>query len=211
MNSDDPQSLKTWRRKCRVDLIARRSAASSADHSRWSLAIDRYVESLLTDTAGKVVGFCWPYQAEYDARALVLNCIEHGARGALPVVVAPRTPLIFREWDLDTEMAPGVYDIPVPISTPQVVPDIILVPLVGFDAKGYRLGYGGGYFDRTLAAMASRPATIGIGFELSRLPTIHPQWHDIPLDYIVTEKDLYRRDSNRLTPVSVQVPMDSKS
>jgi 5-formyltetrahydrofolate cyclo-ligase len=63
----------------------------------------------------------------------------------------------------------------------------LLVPLVGFDSAGYRLGYGGGYYDRTLAAPEKRPRLIGVGFELGRLPTIHPQPHDIPLDVIITE------------------------
>jgi 5-formyltetrahydrofolate cyclo-ligase len=202
--SNDPQALKKWRTERRVDLIARRIAANAADHARWSVQIDCYIASLLTDVAAKVIGFCWPYQAEYDARAPVLDCLERGARGALPVVVAPRTPLIFREWTLEANMAPGVYHIPVPIGTSQIVPDIILIPLVGFDTEGYRLGYGGGFFDRTLAVMRPRPVTIGIGFELSRLPTIHPQWHDIPVDYVITEKGLYRRNLNRLTLASVK-------
>jgi 5-formyltetrahydrofolate cyclo-ligase len=200
----DPRAVKNWRTGRRVELIARRIAANAADHARWSLAIDGYVASLLTDVAGKIIGFCWPYQAEYDARALVLDCLERGARGALPVVIAARTPLIFREWDLETEMVPGAYNIPVPVGTSQIVPDVVLVPLVGFDAEGYRLGYGGGFFDRTLAAMIPRPATIGVGFELSRLATIHPQWHDIPVDYIVTEKGLYPRDSNHLALASTR-------
>jgi 5-formyltetrahydrofolate cyclo-ligase len=199
-----PEALKSWRTARRVDLIARRIAASAADHARWSLEIERSIASLLTNVGGKVIGFCWPYQAEYDARALVLECLERGARGALPVVIAPRTPLIFREWDLETKMVPGVYDIPFPTGTSQIVPDVILVPLVGFDAEGYRLGYGGGFFDRTLAAMIPRPMTIGVGFELSRLTTIHPQWHDIPVDYIATENGLYRRDSNRLVLASAK-------
>lgn len=204
LNSNEPQALKNWRTGRRVDLIALRTAASAADHARWSLQIDAHVASLLANVAGKAIGFCWPYQAEYDPRAQVLVCLERGARGALPVVVAPRTPLIFREWNLETRMARGVYDIPVPIDSLQIVPDIILIPLVGFDAEGYRLGYGGGFFDRTLAAMSPRPATIGVGFELSRLETIYPQWHDIPVDYVLTEKGLYRRDSNRLTLASAK-------
>ncbi len=67
----------------------------------------------------------------------------------------------------------------------------MLIPLVGFDAQGYRLGYGGGYFDRTLAALSPRPRTIGVGFELGRLATIDPQPHDIPFDIIVTEAGIF--------------------
>jgi 5-formyltetrahydrofolate cyclo-ligase len=76
----------------------------------------------------------------------------------------------------------------VPAEGPPVQPDTLLVPLVGFDARGYRLGHGGGYYDRTLAAMPRRPLAVGIGFESLRLPTIHPQPHDIPMDMIVTER-----------------------
>jgi 5-formyltetrahydrofolate cyclo-ligase len=71
----------------------------------------------------------------------------------------------------------------------------LIVPLLGFDAAGYRLGYGGGYYDRTLAAMAPRPLSIGVGYELGRLDTIHPQAHDIPLDAIVTENGSHRRSN----------------
>ena len=75
-----------------------------------------------------------------------------------------------------------------------------LVPLVGFDAGGYRLGYGGGYYDRSLAARTPRPLAIGIGFEISRLATIHPQPHDIPMDAIVTERGMLRIRVQEGTP-----------
>ena len=85
-------------------------------------------------------------------------------------------------------MVRGDWNIPVPPSdAPAVTPDIVLAPLVGWDGAGYRLGYGGGYFDRTLASLSSRPFAIGIGFQSARLPTIHPQPHDIALDVILTE------------------------
>lgn len=68
-----------------------------------------------------------------------------------------------------------------------MIPDVVLIPLVGFDEQNFRLGYGGGYYDRTLAALSPRPITIGLGFEMGRLSTIRPQPHDIPMNYIVTE------------------------
>ena len=88
-------------------------------------------------------------------------------------------------------MVPGPLGIPAPVDTDVVVPDAAFVPLVGFDGAGYRLGYGGGYFDRTLAAAASRPLSIGVGTEAARLPTIHPQPHDIAMDFIVTEAGVH--------------------
>jgi 5-formyltetrahydrofolate cyclo-ligase len=84
-------------------------------------------------------------------------------------------------------MEAGVYDIPVPKERPIVLTDLVLAPLGGFDGQRYLLGYGGGYFDRTLAALQPRPAAIGVGFELGRLDTVHPQPHDIAMTAIVTE------------------------
>ena len=194
----DEQTLKAWRTRLRAELIARRLAATPEYRAQWGAAIEAPLERLLTDVAGKIVAFCWPYQAEYDARPLILRFIGRGARAALPVVVAPRQPMVFREWTPDTKMVAGVYDIPVPIDSPEVVPDVALLPLAGFDDAGYRLGYGGGFFDRTLASIMPRPLAIGVGFELARVPTIYPQPHDIPLDYVVTELGVQRRADGKL-------------
>jgi 5-formyltetrahydrofolate cyclo-ligase len=84
-------------------------------------------------------------------------------------------------------MQRGIWAIPIPADRLPVQPTVLLVPLLGFDERGYRLGYGGGYFDRTLAVARPRPLTIGVGYELGRLPTIYPQPHDIPMDAIVTD------------------------
>jgi 5-formyltetrahydrofolate cyclo-ligase len=82
---------------------------------------------------------------------------------------------------------PGFWKIPVPADGPAVVPNLTLAPLVGWDPAGFRLGYGGGYFDRTLAVLSPRPMTIGIGLQSARLANIFPQPHDIALDVILTE------------------------
>jgi 5-formyltetrahydrofolate cyclo-ligase len=86
----------------------------------------------------------------------------------------------------------GCLEIPVSAEGESLSPTVLLAPLVGFDACGYRLGYGGGYYDRTLAAATPRPMAIGVGFEASRLETIHPQPHDIPMDLIVTGQGILR-------------------
>jgi 5,10-methenyltetrahydrofolate synthetase len=80
----------------------------------------------------------------------------------------------------------------VPEGTEVLAPQALLIPPLGFDARGYRLGYGGGYLDRTLAALPEQPLKIGVAFELSRMATIRPQGHDIAMDFIVTELGLYR-------------------
>ena len=84
-------------------------------------------------------------------------------------------------------MRPGIWSIPVPTAAEPVEPDCLLVPLVGFDDAGYRLGYGGGYYDRTLASMRHRPLALGIGYAFQHLPTIHPQPFDQLMDAILTE------------------------
>jgi 5,10-methenyltetrahydrofolate synthetase len=134
-----------------------------------------------------VVGFCWPFQREFDSRFAIREFRRQGAVAALPVVVQRGAPLQFRQWWPGAPVARGVFDLPVPDGTAVVQPQALLIPPVGFDAQGYRLGYGGGYFDRTLAMISPQPLKIGVAFELSRIATIHPQSYDVPMDFIVTE------------------------
>ncbi len=96
-----------------------------------------------------------------------------GTRAALPVVVQEGAPLAFRHWAPETPLEPDRYGIPTPMAGEWLIPDLILLPLNGFDGEGYRLGYGGGDFDRTLAALTPRPLAVGVGFEINRLPK-HP-------------------------------------
>jgi 5-formyltetrahydrofolate cyclo-ligase len=112
---------------------------------------------------------------------------DQEARLSLPVVVERVRPLVFRAWWPGIRMVPGVWDVPVPTEGEAVLPDALVAPLVAFDGHGYRLGYGG-YYERTLAAIPERPLAVGVGLELSRLETIYPQPHDVPMDLIVTEQ-----------------------
>ena len=106
-------------------------------------------------------------------------------------------------------MVRGDWNIPVPTArrAPMVTPEVALAPLVGWTDEGYRLGYGGGYFDRTLAALRPRPFVIGIGYDSARLGTIYPQPHDIPLALIVTEAGVRLRTDKRMTHARVQMPV----
>ena len=117
---------------------------------------------------------------------------------ALPVVVAPGQPLVFREWHPGVALASGPLGIPFPVSSEPVVPTAALLPMVGWDEAGYRLGYGGGFFDRTLASLAKKPVVIGVSYELTKMKTIRPQSWDIPMDWVVTERGIYRRDPEGL-------------
>jgi len=179
-----------WRRVLRREMVARRAALSDAEHAGLSA---RVVEHLLTALPlPGVVAFCWPIKHEPDVRAVVERWTVLGARAALPVVVAEDAPLAFRLWTAETPLAPDRYGIPTPTAGDFVQPDMILLPLNGFDGAGYRLGYGGGFFDRTLAALSPRPLAVGVGFEVNRLDCIRPESHDQRLDWIVTEAGAVR-------------------
>jgi len=188
--------LMTWRKNLRRELIASRQAVPADRLHAWRIAMDGHLQYGFPRLAQGVVAFCWPIRNEYDARHLLRHLREQGATAALPVVLAPDTPLIFREWHPGVEMALGKLDIPYPKAGAELLPDTVLLPMNGFDRAGYRLGYGGGFFDRTLAALKDpRPTVIGVGFELGAIDTIRPQPWDIPMDYVVTERGVYRRTS----------------
>ena len=195
----DGDTLKRWRKDQRERLIRERSALDPVTLERWRHRIDGFLERSFPGLAGRKVAFCWPIRAEYDARHLAKTLRERGSLTALPVVVAPKQPLVFREWHPGVELAKGALDIPYPVGSRELVPEAVLLPMNGWDEQGYRLGYGGGFFDRTLESLAKKkPAVIGVSYELAKLKTIHPQKWDIPMDWIVTERGVYRRDGDRL-------------
>jgi 5,10-methenyltetrahydrofolate synthetase len=194
----DGQSLKSWRKAQRERLIAERLAIPHATLEAWRERMDSYLQRAFPGLAGRRVAFCWPIRNEYDARHLARTLRGLGALTALPVVVAPKAPLAFREWHPGVELAKGALDIPYPVSSREIVPQAVLLPMNGWDPKGYRLGYGAGFFDRTLASLATKPVVIGVAYEQARLDTIHPQDWDIPVDYLVTERGVYRRDPEGL-------------
>ncbi len=179
--------LALWRKSERATLIARRLGAAAADRATWSARIEEHLRAGFPLLGGLVVGFCWPFQGEFDARTVVREIRHRGARAVLPVVVAKGQPLEFHEWWPGVPMVTGAYDVPVPHGTVALVPQALLIPAVGVGDRGDRLGYGGGFFDRTLAALAPRPLTIALAFELSRIPSTDPQPHDILMDFVITE------------------------
>lgn len=179
-----------WRRALRREMVARRAALSGAEHAALSAGIVAHLQRVLPVPAA--VAFCWPIKHEPDVRAVVGHWVGLGAQAALPVVLAEARPLAFRAWRDDTPLELDRYGIPIPAAGPWLVPDLILLPLNGFDAAGYRLGYGGGFFDRTLAALSPRPLAVGVGFEINRLDSIRPESHDQRLDWIVTEAGAFR-------------------
>jgi len=185
--SEISPELSAWRKSERARLLRERSGLAQDVLAEWRARIDIHIERTFPDLVHGVVAFCWPYKNEYDVRHLAAALRRRGATTAMPVVVAPKTPLVFREWHPGVKLADGPIGIPYPVDSDEVRPDHVLLPMLGWDGDGYRLGYGGGFFDRTLAALPRRPRIIGVGYARQEIRTIFPQAHDVPMDMIVTE------------------------
>ena len=179
--------VNRWRKGERERLIAARLAVPAEVRAQQGEAIAEGILAEIGDVEGCIVSAYWPFRGEPDLRPLLSEVAKRGGRTALPVVVEKGRPLEFHLWQAGDPLSRGVWNIPIPAERNCVLPDIVLSPVVGYDAACYRLGYGGGFFDRTLAAMPARPRVIGLGYSAARLATIYPQLHDIPMDLIVTE------------------------
>jgi 5,10-methenyltetrahydrofolate synthetase len=179
--------VSRWRKAERQRQIEARLALSASLRGKMTEGIAAGLDLLIGDVGGRLVSYYWPFRGEPDLRAWAQTIIERGGRTALPLVVAKGRPLVFREWKQGEKLERGVWNIPIPAEGDPVHPDIVVAPLVGYDPSNYRLGYGGGFFDRTLASLPRKPLIIGIGYGSCALPTIYPQPHDIPMDAIVTE------------------------
>jgi len=192
----DPQQRRDvmrWRKAARETLIAERLAIPGDQRRLHAEAIATALTEEIGDVSGAIVSFYWPFRGEPDLRGVMTQLAERGAVTALPVVVKRRAPLQFRAWSAGEPLERGVWNIPAPSEGKDVLPDIIISPVVGFDGACYRLGYGGGYYDRTLAALPQTPRIFGVGYAQAALSTIYPQPHDIPMDVIVTETGIMRR------------------
>ena len=190
---EDWAEIRAWRREERLRLTAARMAFRGPVRKLADQAITSALSQIVP--RGIPVGFYWPIRGEHDARNFVTTLLDQGAQLALPVVVEKGAPVVFRIWRPGIRMAPGLWNIPVPAEGETIQPEVLLIPVVGFDECCYRLGYGAGYYDRTLAALPRKTLAIGIGYEFSRLQTIYPQPHDIPMSTIVTEARTIRCSS----------------
>jgi len=181
--------VRAWRKTERERLIAERLAMPAEARAELAGRMVHHLDDVIGKVEGRVASFYWPFRGEPDLRPWAARVVANGGATALPVVVEKGRPLIFRAWKLGDALERGVWNIPVPAAGEEVLPDIVIAPLVGWDRTLYRLGYGGGFFDRTLEALRDKaPLVIGIGYAAMQLATIHPQPHDIPMRAIVTEE-----------------------
>lgn len=195
---------KKLRKQQRINLIELRKTVSKQDHRNWSEAITASLQQGFPVLQKSCIGLYWPVHGEYDPRPAMEYFLKFGASLALPIVTNKHEPLSFHKWWPDAPTKKGAYNISIPDNTEPAVIDAAIIPMVGFDQQGYRLGYGSGFFDRTLAASKLRPLVIGIAFELLHLNSINPQSHDIPMDFIITEAGIYQSTETDLTLISTE-------
>ena len=195
-------NLPEWRKHQRQQLIAAREAIPVDVHQHWSQAISDSLIQGFPKLQKMTIGVYWPFRGEYDPRFIAEHFRQQGATLALPEIINKNEPLCFREWLSGAPMKNGAYDIPVPEEARAVNIDAVFIPMVGFDQHGYRLGYGSGYFDRTLASYHPQPLAIGIAFEIQRLENVYPQPHDIAMHYVVTEAGIFHTQDHELKPAS---------
>ena len=191
MTGPVPADLAGWRKERRRELLARREAIPLEERRAGDARIGELLLAGFPMLAEMTIGFYWPIRGEVDPRVALHRLRQRGARTALPVVVAKGQPLEFREWRPETHTTPGPMGLPIPQGSEVLLPDAVLAPPVGFGSRGYRLGYGAGFFDRTLAAANPRPLALGLAREASRVETIYPQPWDIPMDFILTEEGIH--------------------
>ena len=196
------ETWKEWRKKKRLELLASREAVTDSDRTLWSKRITNLLDHGFPILWKSTVGFYWPYRGEYDPRPAMNALLKRGSVLALPEVENERRLLCFRRWWEEAPMKIGDYNIPVADNTELVMVDAIIVPMLGFDIQGYRLGYGGGYYDRTIISLNPSPLVIGVTFDFLRVDNIYPRPHDIAMDFIVTEAGIYQVSKKGLSIIS---------
>lgn len=172
----------------RREALAARAALGDSYRASASQKLAGTALPALAPSTPLVIAGYWPIRDELDCRPLLERLRAAGHQIALPVVAGRGEPLQFRLWIEGAALVPAGFGTMAPAEgAPPVVPDLVLMPLLGFDDHGTRLGYGGGYYDRTLAALPRPVRRVGLAFATQQLDTIPRGRHDIPLDAVITE------------------------
>jgi len=185
--------VKAWRREARQKLLAARAAIAAPVRENLSRRLAAQLLPLL-EGRPHPISFYWPIKAEPDLRPVMRALDADGIAVCLPVAIKLGEPLRFRPWRKGCKMERGFWDIPIPADPTEVEPRTLIAPIVGYDGQSYRLGYGGGFFDRTLEKFGDAARAIGVGYGMFHLPTIQPQPHDIRMEAIVTEAGILPRE-----------------
>ncbi len=190
MDHAETQALKA---NLRREASVRRRQAHAA-HPQAGLALMQHFKTAIQAPAGAVISGFWPMGDEIDIVPLLSQLHATGHPIGLPVVVGKGEPLIFRAWHPGLALVAGGFKTEVPPpSAQELAPEILIVPLLAFDSEGYRLGYGGGFYDRTLEKLrgvrGKRPLAVGVAFSAQHVARVPRDHYDQPLDWIVTEKN----------------------
>lgn len=160
------------------------------DRHRRAMDLQEVLRVWLVGRSETAIGAYWPIKGEFDALPALYRWTESDPERqiGLPVIHRESKQLRFHVWFPGCPMEEDAFGIPKPKDTPLFEPQLLLVPCVGYGPKGVRLGYGGGFYDRTLAALSPRPVTVGVGYAHGFIPWLAPEPHDVPLDAMVNEE-----------------------
>jgi 5-formyltetrahydrofolate cyclo-ligase len=187
------EDIDAAKRALRASARARRKAAHGARQVQAAELVCARIIALRAVWAGVTVALYWPMRDELDVRPLLTRLGELGAVTALPTIVARDLALVFRRFAPGEKLVDGVFGTQEPTpAAPAVVPTVAVVPLLGFDRMGYRLGYGGGYYDRTLAALrldGGSIQAIGAAYHEQEFTVIPHDSSDARLDLIITDRE----------------------
>jgi 5,10-methenyltetrahydrofolate synthetase len=187
LNFEPSRDKKLLRRQ----LQAERQAL--VDRHQRSVHLQEVLRVWLVSRRESTIGAYWPIKGEFDALPALYRWseAEEGRRIGLPVIDRATRQLDFHVWYPGCPMEEDAYGIPKPKDTERFRPQLLLVPCVGFGPGGLRLGYGGGFYDRTLAELSPRPLTVGVGYAHGFLPWLEAEPHDVPLDVVLTEDGVH--------------------
>ncbi len=188
-------SVYASKRQARTAAKVARAEAAAEDPVAMGCALCERVLPAIDFPSGCVVSAYWPIGSEIDPRSLMIHLHEHGHPIALPVTPGRGDPLVFRAWRPEDLLEAAGFGTRVPpASQPELTPRVLIVPLLAFDRTGYRLGYGGGFYDRTLARLRQSGAVlaVGVAYAAQEVPEVPRDGSDQPLDWIVTEAESIR-------------------
>jgi len=183
------EQIEAVKAALRLRARAQRANFLKSSHPEAAAAAAGHFFSAVALEPQMVVAAYWPIRDELDCRPVLTRLMDSGQPVCLPVVLGDEEPLELRLWEPGAPLYPsGFGTLAPPDDAPQVEPDLVIMPLLGFDRAGTRLGYGGGYYDRTLASLTKTPRLIGFAFAAQELDFIPREPHDIPLDAVITEQ-----------------------
>ena len=184
---------QTLRRRARQRRAAHGAALGGAARARAGEAACGHLERIVATAGHRMVSAYWPLDDEFDARPIMHFFHRADCAVGLPVVAGRAKPLLFRRWTPDMALVKADFNVMVPPADGEaIVPGLMFVPLLAFDRRGFRLGYGGGYYDRTIAALSQAgraPLCIGLAFAMQEVAAVPAGPQDRRLDWIVTEKE----------------------